>query len=93
MINRSLTTARFDRAYKKLAKKHYDMKRLKAAVNTILVEDHETLVHQFDWHLLTGNLAGINEIHLDKNWLLLYQIIHDNELVLLLLDTGGHDIL
>ncbi|WP_341779453.1 hypothetical protein [Levilactobacillus sp. HBUAS70063] len=42
---------------------------------------------------LIGNLAGINEIHLDKNGLLLYQIINDDELTLLLLNTGSHDIL
>lgn len=93
MIKQSFTTARFDRSLKKLSKKHYDLNRLDVAIKTILAEDHETLVRRFDWHMLTGNHAGINEIHIDKNWLLLYQITHDGELILLLLDTGGHDIL
>lgn len=93
MIKRSRTTARFDRSLKKLSKKHFDLGRLDLAIKTILAEDHEVLVHQFDWHMLTGNLAGINEIHLDKKGLLLYQIINDDELTLLLLNTGSHDIL
>lgn len=93
MIKRSRTTARFDRSLKKLRKKHDDLARLDLAIKTILAEEHEVLVRQFDWPMLTGNLAGINEIHLDKNWLLLYQIINDDELILLLLNTGSHDIL
>ncbi|NLR10121.1 MULTISPECIES: type II toxin-antitoxin system mRNA interferase toxin, RelE/StbE family [Lactobacillaceae] len=93
MIKYSRTTARFDRSLKKLSKKHYDLARLDTAIKTILAEDHETLIRQFDWHMLTGNLVGINEIHVDKNWLLLYQIINDDELTLLLLNTGGHNIL
>ncbi|WP_204122183.1 MULTISPECIES: type II toxin-antitoxin system YafQ family toxin [Levilactobacillus] len=93
MIKLSKTTARFDRSIKKLAKKHYDLRRLDTAIDLILVEDHETLKHRFDWHMLVGNHAGVNEIHLDKNWLLLYQITDENELTLLLLDTGSHDIL
>ncbi|CAJ1225870.1 type II toxin-antitoxin system mRNA interferase toxin, RelE/StbE family [Lactiplantibacillus xiangfangensis] len=93
MIEKVTTTAHFTRSVKKLAKKHYDMERLDAAIKTILLEDQETLKYKFDWHMLRGNHAGINEIHLDKNWLLTYQIINNDELILLLLNTGGHDIL
>ncbi|UIF29396.1 type II toxin-antitoxin system YafQ family toxin [Levilactobacillus brevis] len=92
MIKRSRTTVRFDRSLKKLSKKHDDLARLDLVIKTILAEEHGVLVRQFDWHMLTGNLAGINEIHLDKNWVLLYQIIND-ELTLLLLNTGSHVIL
>ncbi|KRL93745.1 type II toxin-antitoxin system RelE/ParE family toxin [Levilactobacillus hammesii] len=93
MIKTYKTTARFDRSLKKLARKHYDLKRLDTALKLILAEDHETLKHRFDWHMLSGNLTGINEIHLDKDWLLLYKITNEHELTLLLLNTGGHDIL
>lgn len=49
MIKRSRTTARFDCLLKKLSKKHFDLGRLDLAIKTILAEDHEGLVHQFDW--------------------------------------------
>lgn len=87
MIDKVSYTAQFRRAVKKLTKKHYNMSRLNSAIDLILDEDHETLVHQYDWHTLVGNHAGINEIHLDKDWLLLYQIVNQDEVTLLLLNT------
>jgi len=93
MIDQIGSTPSFDRALKRLRKKHYDLKRLKYAIHLIQIEDHETLKRQFDWHMLVGNHAGINEIHIEKNWLLLYQVLNGDELKLLLIDTGDHSIL
>jgi len=66
---------------------------MKQAITLIVAEDHETLIRQFKWHMLKGDKAGINEIHLDANWLLLYEIISEDEITLLVLNTGSHDML
>ena len=39
--------------------------------------------------MLTGNYAGIWECHIEPDWLLLWKQDND-ELILLLLDTGTH---
>ncbi|WP_446450068.1 type II toxin-antitoxin system RelE/ParE family toxin [Tuanshanicoccus lijuaniae] len=40
--------------------------------------------------MLKGEFQGIQECHIEKDWLLMYEIIQ-NELVLLLMRTGSHD--
>ncbi|MFC6181625.1 type II toxin-antitoxin system YafQ family toxin [Lactiplantibacillus daowaiensis] len=93
MINHIRTTKMFERHLKQLRRKHYDTSKLEAAIRVIATEDHDTLVRQYRWHILKGNKAGINEIHLEADWLLLYEITRNNEMTLLLLDTGSHAIL
>lgn len=93
MIKHIRTTKVFERNLKKLKKKHYNTSRLEQAIILIAKADQETLTREFKWHLLKVNQAGINEIHLASNWLLLYEIINDEEVTLLLLNTGSHDIL
>ncbi|WP_125581211.1 type II toxin-antitoxin system mRNA interferase toxin, RelE/StbE family [Levilactobacillus cerevisiae] len=83
----------FMRNLKKLSKKHYDMAKLKYVISLIKNGDDKLLVRRFDRHILTGDKFGIYELHLERNWLLLYQIDGTDQLVLLLLDTGSHDIL
>ncbi|WP_420324065.1 type II toxin-antitoxin system mRNA interferase toxin, RelE/StbE family [Levilactobacillus koreensis] len=43
--------------------------------------------------MLKGDKSGVSELHLERNWILIYEIVGKDELVLLLLDTGIHDIL
>ena len=93
MIKKVRYTKLFLRNWKKLRRKHYDTAKMKQAIALIVAEDHETLIRQFKWHVLKGNHAGVNEIHLDANWLLLYEIVNDNEVTLLVLNTGSHDML
>jgi mRNA interferase YafQ len=38
---------------------------------------------------LKGRWRGIRELHIESDWLLAYQVL-DDELVLLLIDTGSH---
>ncbi|WP_208907643.1 type II toxin-antitoxin system RelE/ParE family toxin [Levilactobacillus yiduensis] len=89
-IKNILTTREFDRSLKKLKKKHYDISRIAQAVFHIAHREQDVLIRKYKWHLLKGDKAGINEIHLDRDWLLLYEIT-DNEITILLLDTGSHD--
>jgi len=93
MIEKVASTKIFERSLKKLKKKHFDMSRLKQAITLIVNENQDELIRRFKWHMLKGDKAGINEIHLDNNWLLMYQITGKNKLTLLLLDTGSHDML
>ncbi|UIF28725.1 type II toxin-antitoxin system YafQ family toxin [Levilactobacillus brevis] len=93
MIKTVRTTKIFERNLKKLKKKHYDTSRLTQAVSLITHGDQEALIRKYKWHMLKGDKAGINEIHLDSNWLLLYKIIDDDVVTLLLLATGPHDLL
>jgi len=40
-------------------------------------------------HVLVGDFAGSRECHIAPNWLLVYEIDHDN-LILYLVRTGSH---
>ncbi|WP_225428418.1 type II toxin-antitoxin system mRNA interferase toxin, RelE/StbE family [Levilactobacillus yonginensis] len=93
MIKRIEYTKIFLRNWKRLKKKHYDSSRMKQAIALIAAEDHDALVRQFKWHMLKGDKTGINEIHLDANWLLLYEVTSEDEITLLILNTGSHDML
>ena len=86
-ISRSAT---FKRNYKRLKKKHYDMTKLEDVLRLILLDDQETLKRKYRLHFLKGNRKGKLELHIEKDWLLVYQIIGDR-IELLLLATGGHD--
>lgn len=83
-------TPQFKRDFKRLAKKKFDMGKLKAAVERIAESDTETLKRKYRDHALKGNLAGYRELHIERDWLLVYRI-EGNRTVLLLLRTGSHD--
>jgi len=93
MIDRIRFTKTFDRQYKRLRKKHFDMTKIDKAIDLILTEDQTTLIRKFDWHFLKGNHHDIQDIHLDDNWLLLYEIVDDEGYIVGILATGDHDIL
>lgn len=78
----------FKRDYKKLIKKHYDGKLLQNAINAIVNQDHDALNLLKD-HSLSGNWQGFRELHIQKDWLLIY-LIKDAHAVLVLTRTGTH---
>ena len=45
--------------------------------------------HQYKDHPLKGEMSGFRECHIEPNWLLVYQILND-ELILLAAGTGAH---
>ena len=49
----------------------------------------EQLEEKYQAHILTGNLKGQWECHIQPDWLLVWEV-HNNELVLILLNTGTH---
>ena len=81
----------FERDVKRLRKKHFDMARLQDAITALFEEDETTLIRLRD-HALKGNWRGYRELHIDADWLLIYQIERD-ELELILVRSGSHDSL
>ncbi len=83
----------FKKDIKALKKSAYDLTALEELVSLLqngrLDNDN---AEKYNDHPLTGDKSGIRECHLQgpqSNWLLEYQFIDDN-LVLLLLRTGTH---
>ncbi|MCI1553009.1 MAG: type II toxin-antitoxin system YafQ family toxin [Levilactobacillus sp.] len=85
----------FRRQYKKMQKKHYPIALIKTAVQAIVVQD-TTKLQQLRDHALTNNWAGFRELHptgKNDNWIMIYNITEEDELVLTLIQTGNHDVL
>lgn len=83
-------TKKFERSLKKYKQKHYDINKLFKAVECIISQDKQRLISQYKDHALVGNWKGYRELHIEGDWLLIYQIKQDT-LILLLVDTGSHD--
>ena len=62
-----------------------------AAITALFEEDESTLVRLRD-HALKGNWKGYRELHIDADWLLIYQVERE-ELELVLVRSGSHDSL
>ena len=63
------------------------MDELWAVVGKLL--NGEQLEEKYQAHLLTGNRKGQWECHIQPDWLLVWEQ-HEEELVLLMLNTGTH---
>lgn len=87
-MNSIIYSQKFKRDYKRLKKKHFNIKKLQEVVHLLMM--NETLPLKYHDHALSGDLQGMRELHIEKDWLLIYQI-NDDELTLLLLRTGSHD--
>lgn len=83
-------TATFKRNVKALIKKNYDIKKLETVLGLLIGQETEILKNQYKDHALKGDLKSFRELHIEGDWLLVYQI-KDNRLVLLLVATGSHD--
>ena len=93
-------TPSFERKLKKLAKKHFPISLLKPCLKALVEQDNGTL-EQIKDHALKGKWHGYREFHPARygnygkvydNWIVIYQLDHE-ELVLLLVTTGSHEIL
>ena len=54
-----------------------------------LLEANGSLPAKYHPHKLSGNLNGIWECHIQPDWLLIWEQ-HDQELILVMLNTGSH---
>lgn len=77
----------FKRSFKRCMRRGYDEQKFREVV-TLLATDG-TLPQKYNPHPLTGNYKGCMECHITPDWLLVWEQ-HDNELILLLVDTGTH---
>lgn len=80
-------TGQFKRSLKRCVRRGLDINRLREALD-ILRQEGE-LPQRFSPHKLTGRYVDCWECHIQPDWLLVWQR-NDNELVLILLDTGTH---
>lgn len=78
-------TPTFEKDVKKLDKKHYKFDKLKLVIDLLITS--QTMPPKYKNHYLQGDLRGYQECHIDKDILLIYQII-DNDLILCRL--GSH---
>jgi mRNA interferase YafQ len=84
-------TSIFKRDYKRMVKKkHYNMKKLEKVVKLLVTNNQDELIRKYKDHALKGNWKGYRELHLDKDWLLIYKI-DDKNLILTMTRTGSHD--
>lgn len=85
-------TPKFVRDFKKLKKKHYNVKKLQEVIEHIVNKDIDVLVRVYRDHALKGNWKGFRKCHIESDWLLIYCIRKDKNLVeLVLTRTGSHD--
>lgn len=91
---------RFKRSYKRLKKKHYPVELIMYCLGAI-IENDEDVMQRIKVHALNGTWKGYSEFHSGRysnvgrdydNWIVVYRVDNE-ELVLVLIDTGQHDIL
>lgn len=83
-------TPTFTRNYKALKKKKFDMSKLATVIDLLVNQEKELLIRKYRDHALKGDRKGDRELHIERDWLLVYRI-NNNELELILLATGLHD--
>ena len=77
----------FKRDYKRIKKRGYDLRLLEDVI-ALLAQEQE-LPPAYRDHALTGDYSGCRECHIAPDWLLVYEVLHD-ELVLYLTRGGPH---
>ena len=82
-------TSDFKKNYKKIKKQGKDVEKLKYIVNKLA--NGIELEEKYKNHILTDSkyYKNCGECHIEPDWLLVYQYI-DNELILVLVSTGSH---
>lgn len=81
------TTNRFNKDLKRCKKRGYELQLLKEVVK--LLAKSGRLPQKYKPHKLKGNYEGLWECHIKPDWLLVWKQ-NDQELILLLTNTGTH---
>ena len=82
-----IPSKRFEKEMKRCQKRGYNLQLIKDAI--ALLAETGTLPEEYKPHQLHGNRKGQWEFHIQPDWLLIWEI-HNQELVLVLLNTGTH---
>ena len=80
-------TTKFQKDLKRIAKRGYDISLLTEVIKKLA--NGERLPEKNKDHALSGDYSGYRECHITPDWLLIYEIDHD-ELILYLTRTGTH---
>ena len=83
------TTNDFKKDYKRIIKQGKKIDKIKSVIDKLACG--EKLNSKYKDHKLNDSkkYKDCRELHIEPDWLLVYRIIED-ELILLLLDTGSH---
>lgn len=87
MAYRLRTTHRFEKDVKRCIKRGLDISKLRTAME--ILKDEGKLPAMYRPHVLRANRAGQWECHIEPDWLLIWEQ-NDEELILLMLNTGTH---
>ena len=77
----------FKRSFKKCMKRGLDLNAFQTVVE--MLASTGTLPPKYKPHRLKGKYNGLWECHISPDWLLVWEQ-HDEELLLVLVDTGTH---
>ena len=80
-------THQFKKDYKTVCKRGYDIASFKQAIK--LLCDGEELPSSYKDHPLSCNWQGYRDLHIHRDWILIYRIIEDSNTVELV-RTGTH---
>lgn len=82
-------TSAFKKELKAIKKRYKDLEKLRKVVN--MLSNGEELDEKYRDHSLVDNkrFKDCRECHIEPDWLLVYRI-NNNELILLLVETGSH---
>lgn len=84
---RIIATKRFEKDVKRCAKRGLPMEKFKKVIR--LLEETGSLPSEYKPHKLSGRYAGSWECHIMPDWLLVWEQ-YDEELVLVMINTGTH---
>lgn len=77
----------FKKSFKKCIKRGYDIEKFKKVIS--ILGETGSLPKEYKPHPLKQNYKGCMECHITPDWLLVWKQ-NDNELILILVDTGTH---
>ena len=80
-----IPSKRFEKDMKRCEKRGYNMQLIKDAI--VLLAETGTLPAEYKPHQLLGDRKGQWECHIQPDWLLIWEQ-HDQELILVMLNTG-----
>ena len=80
-------TGQFKQDLKRCRKRGLAMQKLREVIGRLL--NGETLEKKYRAHVLTGDRKGQWECHIEPNWLLIWEV-RDEQLILVMLNTGTH---
>lgn len=87
MRYRLVVTKRFEKDVKRCVKRGLPMEKFKKVI--LLLEETGKLPPEYRPHKLSGQYVGKWECHIMPDWLLIWEQ-HDDELVLIMTNTGSH---